>query len=71
MKILRRFWNRVPVVYRKNRDNKGLSKEGIPSQPLAAPIIPGLNDTDILLLAKKVSEAGARRLGPYCSQIKW
>ncbi|MBK8700043.1 MAG: PA0069 family radical SAM protein [Saprospiraceae bacterium] len=39
-----------------------LSGAGIPVTVLAAPIIPGLNDTDILPLAKKVAEAGARRL---------
>lgn len=39
-----------------------LSNAGIPVTVLAAPIIPGLNDTDIIKLAKKVSEAGARAL---------
>ncbi len=39
-----------------------LSSAGIPVTVLAAPIIPGLNDTGIIKLAKKVSEAGARAL---------
>ena len=39
-----------------------LSRAGIPVTVLAAPIIPGLNDTDIIKLAKKVSDAGATSL---------
>jgi DNA repair photolyase len=39
-----------------------LTKEGIPVTILAAPIIPGLNDDDILPLSKKVAESGAKRL---------
>jgi DNA repair photolyase len=41
---------------------KKLSLAGLPVTVLAAPIIPGLNDTDILPLAKKAAEAGARNL---------
>ena len=37
-----------------------LSNHGIPVVVLAAPIIPGLNDQDILPLVKKLAEAGAR-----------
>jgi DNA repair photolyase len=39
-----------------------LSRAGIPVTVLAAPIIPGLNDTDIIKLARKVSDAGASTL---------
>lgn len=39
-----------------------LSNAGIPVTVLAAPIIPGLNDTDIIKLTKKVAEAGARTM---------
>lgn len=39
-----------------------LAKENIPVTVLAAPIIPGLNDSDIFKLVKKVSELGARRI---------
>lgn len=41
---------------------KKLSSLGLPVTVLAAPIIPGLNDNDIIPLVKKVSEVGARRL---------
>lgn len=41
---------------------KKLTSAGLPVTVLAAPIIPGLNDSDILPLAKKVSESGAKRL---------
>jgi len=37
-----------------------LAQHGIPVVVLAAPIIPGLNDHDILPLVKKLAEAGAR-----------
>ena len=37
-----------------------LSQHGIPVVVLAAPIIPGLNDHDILPLVKKLAEAGAK-----------
>ncbi len=53
---------RTSSVQKRIETIRALSKEGIPVTALAAPIIPGLNDTDILPLAKKVSEAGARRL---------
>lgn len=38
-----------------------LNKEHIPTTVLAAPIIPGLNDSGILNLAKKVAAAGVKR----------
>lgn len=41
---------------------KQLSQQRIPVSVLAAPIIPGLNDQDILPLVKKSAEAGARRI---------
>jgi DNA repair photolyase len=41
---------------------KKLTQAGIPVTVLAAPIIPGLNESDILPLAKQVAENGARRL---------
>lgn len=53
---------RTSSVQKRIETIRALSKEGIPVTALAAPIIPGLNDSDILPLAKKVSEAGARRL---------
>lgn len=40
-----------------------LSKAGIPVQVLMAPIIPGLNDHQIMKLAEKASEAGALSIG--------
>ncbi|MBK7220936.1 MAG: PA0069 family radical SAM protein [Saprospiraceae bacterium] len=53
---------RTSSVQKRLDTVKILAKEKIPVTVLAAPIIPGLNDTDILPLAKKVSEAGAKRL---------
>ena len=41
---------------------KKLSNAGIPVTVLAAPIIPGLNDNDIMPLVKKVADAGAKWL---------
>ena len=41
---------------------KKLTAEGLPVTVLAAPIIPGLTDSDIIPLTKKVAEAGARNL---------
>ena len=39
-----------------------LHKSGVPVTVLAAPIIPGLNDSGILNLAKKVASTGVKRL---------
>jgi DNA repair photolyase len=41
---------------------KKLTQAGLPVTVLAAPIIPGLNENDILPLAKQVAENGAKRL---------
>jgi DNA repair photolyase len=41
---------------------KQLAQHRIPVTVLAAPIIPGLNDTDILPLVKRAAEAGARNV---------
>jgi DNA repair photolyase len=38
-----------------------LSEAGVPVNAMIAPIIPGLNDSEIPMLLKAVSEAGARR----------
>ena len=40
-----------------------LSQNGIPVHVMMAPIIPGLNSTEIFDICKAVSEAGARTLG--------
>lgn len=40
-----------------------LSKAGIPVYAMMAPIIPGLNDHEILAIAKKSAELGARSFG--------
>ncbi len=60
---------RTSSVQKRMDTIKALSKEGIPVTALAAPIIPGLNDSDILPLAKKVAEAGARRLVPIVVRL--
>lgn len=46
-----------------------LSEAGIPVTVAAAPIIPGLNDDDILPLVKKASEMGAQRIHSIVVEI--
>ena len=49
------FKNRIKAI-------KKLSEAKVPVTAMLAPIIPGLNDSEILSLAQKASEAGARAM---------
>lgn len=51
---------RTASVNKRIQVVRQLAENGIPVTVLAAPIIPGLNDHDILPLVKKMAEAGAR-----------
>ncbi len=61
---LRQFLEpRTASVAQRLRTVEMLSEAGIPVLVMMAPIIPGLNDYEILPLAKAVSERGALELG--------
>ena len=51
---------RTSTINKRIQLVRQLSQHGIPVTVLAAPIIPGLNDHDIIPLVKRVAEAGAR-----------
>lgn len=58
---LRRFLEpRTASVARRLATIEALSKKGIPVNVMMAPIIPGLNEAEILGIAKAVAERGAR-----------
>ena len=54
---------RTASVHRKLDTIKRLREVGVPVSVMMAPIIPGLNDHEILPLVKEVSECGARAVG--------
>lgn len=61
---LRRFLEpRTASVNLRLKTIEALSKEGIPVNAMLAPIIPGLNDHEILSMAQKTAELGARSIG--------
>ncbi len=61
---LRQFLEpRTASVRQRLRTVETLTAEGIPVFVMMAPIIPGLNDHEILPLAKKVAELGALGIG--------
>ncbi len=53
---------RTASVSQKLKTIQTLSEAGIPAGVMMAPVIPSLTDSEILPLAKKVSEAGASSL---------
>ncbi len=59
-KLRQKLEPRTASVNKRLQLIKALTDQGIPVTALAAPIIPGLNDQDIIPLVKKVAEAGAR-----------
>ncbi len=60
---------RATTISKRLQVVRKLSEAGIPVTVLAAPIIPGLNDHNILPLVKKVSEMGARRIVPLVVRL--
>lgn len=60
---------RATTISKRLQVVRKLSEAGIPVTVLAAPIIPGLNDHDILPLVKKVSEMGAQRIIPLVVRL--
>ncbi len=61
---LRKFMEpRTATVAQRLKTIEMLSKVGVPVRCMIAPIIPGLNDHEVLAIAKKAGEAGASRLG--------
>ncbi len=57
---LRRFLEpRTASVHARLKTLRTLAENGVPTTAMLAPIIPGLNDHEILAMAKKVSELGA------------
>ncbi len=62
-KIRRIMEPRTATAEKRFEVIKKLSKAGIPVFALMAPIIPGLTDAEILPIAKKAADAGARDFG--------
>ncbi len=61
---LRQFLEpRTASVKNRLKAIKTLAAEGIPVTAMLAPIIPGLNEHELLPMAKAVSDAGARDIG--------
>jgi DNA repair photolyase len=61
---LRRFLEpRTASVRKRLQTIERLSKNGIPVNVMIAPIIPGLNEHEILEIAKRVGDCGARSIG--------
>ncbi len=54
---------RTSSVLRRLETVERLHKAGVPVNVMMAPIIPGLNDHEILPLAKEIAERGARSIG--------
>lgn len=60
--IRKKLEPRTSSIPNRLRTLKELSKAGVPTSVLAAPIIPSINDHNIIPLVKKVTELGARRV---------
>jgi DNA repair photolyase len=60
--VRRKLEPRTSTIDKRLQTAKTLVQAGIPITVLAAPIIPGLNDFDIIPLVKKVAAIGVKRL---------
>ncbi len=61
---LRRFLEpRTATIANRLKTVETLAANGIPTMVMMAPIIPGLNDTEILKMVKTVADLGASRVG--------
>lgn len=60
---------RASSIQKRLKLVKTLSDEGIPVTVLAAPIIPGLTDHQIMPLVKKLAQHGARRVVPIVVRL--
>lgn len=61
---LRRFLEpRTATIANRLKTVETLAEQGIPTMVMMAPIIPGLNDNEILKLVKTVADLGANRIG--------
>jgi DNA repair photolyase len=61
-RLRRKLEPRTATVLQRLRTLDKLNKEGIPTMVMMAPIIPGLNDHEVLQMAKATSNLGARKL---------